>query len=109
MERKVGVSMDNSRIIMVDGNRSGWYEKAIFILTDPAMKDSVSDDMVYEAERIVEEYLKKQLRNEVHNKDYKVKQKETVHTKATSNIKTLKIISIISIVLCIISLLSYLF
>ncbi|WP_105616727.1 hypothetical protein [Vallitalea okinawensis] len=105
--------MQNSRVIMVDGSHSGWYEKAIFILTEQGQQKDVSNNMVDEAERIVEAYLKKQLRNETNNRDYKVKQKDYVTTtkrrsmKPESSIRWMSVFAIISMILCAISLVSF--
>lgn len=98
---------------MVDGSHSGWYEKAIFILTEQGQEKEVSSNMVDEAERIVESYLKKQLRDETYNRDYKVKERDYVTKrkrgmKPESSIRWMSVFAIISLILCAMSLISFL-
>lgn len=105
--------MDESRVIMVDGKRAGWYDKAIFILAPTVRKETVSDNMVDEAERIVSNYLSKELvgKYEKHQKDFKKVAPSTVQvSKKGSTDKTLtifKVISVVSILLCILSVVQY--
>lgn len=104
--------MNDSRVIMVDGKNSGWYEKAIFILTEEGRRSGVSNDMVTEAEKIVETYLKQQLRGETYNKDYKIKDKQTVQkpkgkATASGSFMWLKVLTVMSILICGLSILSF--
>lgn len=47
------------RIILIENNTGGWYEKAIFILNNDVCNKQKPKDIVLEAERIIREYMKK--------------------------------------------------
>lgn len=47
----------SDKVIVISGNVTTWYEKAIYILKDTTKKDDVNINMVYEAEKIVQNYI----------------------------------------------------
>lgn len=48
---------DNKKVIMVDGKRSEWYEKAIFIMRSDINTENKPVDFVSEAEKIINSYM----------------------------------------------------
>lgn len=50
---------ENKKVIMVDGKRSEWYEKAIFIMRGDINTESKPVDFVSEAEKIINSYMVK--------------------------------------------------
>lgn len=50
---------DNKKVIMVDGKRSEWYEKAIFIMRSDINTGNKPVDFVNEAEKIIYSYMTK--------------------------------------------------
>lgn len=49
--------MKNKKVILVNGNGSKWYEQAIFIVNKN--EANVPKNIVFEAEKIINEYLNK--------------------------------------------------
>ena len=47
------------RQITIDGTKSDWYEKAIFILKEDANKNKFPKKLSFYADELVENYLKK--------------------------------------------------
>lgn len=47
------------RVILISGDKTKWYEQAIFIVKPGADKGDIPTDFVAEAEKIINEYLKK--------------------------------------------------
>jgi hypothetical protein len=50
---------DSKKVIMVDGKRSEWYEKAIFIMRSDINVGNKPVDFVNEAEKIIYSYMTK--------------------------------------------------
>lgn len=73
--------MNNKKVILINGNGSKWYEQAIFIVNDTEHK--VPKNIVFEAEKIINEYLNKKYPSNVSN----VYNNSTYHS---SSLKTLK-------------------
>ncbi|MBR1736292.1 MAG: hypothetical protein IJ736_04660 [Firmicutes bacterium] len=55
---------NNKKVIMVDGNGSKWFEKAIFIVGEGR---SVPNDILTEAEMIINNYFQKKYKNHAQN------------------------------------------
>lgn len=100
----------NSRVIMVDGKTSGWYDKAIFILADGSTRE-IPGDIVAQAESIVESYLQKELRGESSKSshDYKAVQPRLVKPRPPKTMNMLRVLALVSGVLCMASILSHVF
>lgn len=52
---------DSKKVIMVDGKRSEWYEKAIFIMRSDINLANKPVDFVNEAEKIINSYMTKKV------------------------------------------------
>jgi hypothetical protein len=52
---------DSKKVIMVDGKRSEWYEKAIFIMRSDINIGNKPVDFVSEAEKIINSYMTKKV------------------------------------------------
>ncbi|HOA80950.1 MAG TPA: hypothetical protein PKK61_07800 [Defluviitaleaceae bacterium] len=48
----------NNRIILIENEKGGWYEKAIFLLNKDVHKEYQPMEIVQEAERIIENYIR---------------------------------------------------
>lgn len=102
--------MGDSRVIMVDGKGSGWYEKAIFILADQREGEKeIPDSIVKRAENIVESYLQKELRGEMPKatKDYKVTNQTKINGRSDKTVYMLKGFAVVSLLICLAAMLSH--
>lgn len=48
----------NNRIILIENEDGGWYEKAIFLLNKDIHKEHQPMEIVWEAEKIIENYIR---------------------------------------------------
>ena len=48
---------DNKRVILITGDRTKWYDQAIFIVKKDALPTELPIDFVEEAERIIQNYI----------------------------------------------------
>lgn len=46
-------------VVLIENDKNGWYEKAVFILNKDVPKKKRPKDIVGEAEKIIEDYMKK--------------------------------------------------
>ena len=51
--------ISKDRVILIENTKGGWYEKAIFILNKDIPNKQRPKDIVSEAERIIEDYVKR--------------------------------------------------
>jgi hypothetical protein len=49
----------NGRVVFIENDKGGWYEKAIFILNKDVNPNRMPKDIVAEAEKIIGNYMKK--------------------------------------------------
>ncbi len=79
---------DNKKVIMVDGKRSEWYEKAIFIMRSDINTDNKPIDFVNEAEKIINSYMVKSTLkiNEIKNKQKSIKVTKNTNLNLILNI-----------------------
>lgn len=54
---------ENKKIILIKGDNSNWYEQAIFIMRTDIAPKNVPVDFVLEAEKIINNYMQKQLKS----------------------------------------------
>ena len=51
------IENNEKKVIMITGDKSKWYEQAIFIVNKNSPKESLPNDIVKEAEQIIDCYL----------------------------------------------------
>jgi len=51
------IENNERKVIMITGDKSKWYEQAIFIVNKNSPKESLPADIVKEAELIIDSYL----------------------------------------------------
>jgi len=79
---------DSKKVIMVDGKRSEWYEKAIFIMRSDINVGNKPVDFVNEAEKIINSYMTKRVESigEIKNISKKIRLYSSKQTIVIINI-----------------------
>lgn len=55
---KPSPTAENNRVVLITGNSSKWYERAIFFIKKDAGRKQLPKDFITEAEEIINDYMK---------------------------------------------------
>lgn len=69
---------NNKKVILINGDKSKWYEQAIFIINEK--EENVPKNIVFEAEKIINEYV-----NKKYNKNISGSNSFEIHKNNFSN------------------------